>query len=368
MSLIKIEHLRKEYPNATPLKDVNAEINAGDVISVIGPSNSGKSTLLRCLYQLEKPTSGKVFFDGTEITSPDCPIDFIRRKMGMVTQSISFFPNLNIIENVMTAPINILKMPKQKAYDEGMELLKRVGLTERALNSPADLTEGEKQRAAIARAMAMKPEVLLFDETISSLNPAMVAEVVQVIKKLASEGMTMLVVTHEMNFAREISNRVFYMDEGVIYEEGAPEQIFDNPGKEKTGAYIKRLNQLNLEIKNAGYDFAGFTSELERYARDLLLPEKLIKNIRLVFEEIVSQNLVPYSEVYYNEYPIKIVAEMTDTDDRLRMNINYSGMQYDPTEGTVDLSAVIVKNIAENVNYTYENGINNIDILFKKAA
>ena len=366
MSMIKIEHLRKEYPNVTPLKDVSVEINKGDVISIIGPSGTGKSTLLRCLNQLETPTSGKVTFDGEVITDPKCKMNKVRQKMGMVFQSFNLFDNLNIIENIMAGPIKLLGKNRQEAYDEGMQLLRRVGLAEKAMNLPSELSGGQKQRVAIARAIAMKPDLLLFDEPTSALDPTMVGEVLQVIRKLANEGMTMMIVTHEMKFARDVCNRVFYMDEGGIYEEGSPKQIFYNPQKEKTRVFIKRLKQLNLEIANSDYDFIGFTSELERFSRDLMLSEKLVRNIQLVFEEIVSQNLVPYSESYYNLYPIKVLAEYSDSDESLKMNITYSGSQYNPIEGTDELSAVIVKKIAQDVKYQYKENINSIEILLKK--
>ncbi|MBQ9482948.1 MAG: amino acid ABC transporter ATP-binding protein, partial [Ruminiclostridium sp.] len=189
--MIKIEHLRKEYPNVTPLKDVCVEINKGDVISVIGPSGTGKSTLLRCLNQLEEPTSGTVIVDGEVITGPKCDISLVRRKMGMVFQSFNLFSNLNIIENVMSAPVNLLKKPKAEARKEALELLKRVGLAEKAENYPDELSGGQKQRVAIARAIAMKPEIILFDEPTSALDPTMVGEVLSVIRSLAKEGMTM---------------------------------------------------------------------------------------------------------------------------------------------------------------------------------
>ena len=260
MSMIQISHLRKEYPNVTPLKDLNCEINKGDVISIIGPSGTGKSTFLRCLNQLEKPTSGTVIFEGEEITDPKCRMEKVRQKMGMVFQSFNLFANLNIIDNITYAPVKLLGMSKEKAREEGMELLARVGLAEKANNFPDELSGGQKQRVAIARAIAMKPEVILFDEPTSALDPTMVGEVLHVIRSLAEEGMTMLIVTHEMRFAKDVSTRVFYMDEGGIYEEGTPKQIFEDPQKPKTRVFIKRLKQLNLTIENAHFDYVSCLS------------------------------------------------------------------------------------------------------------
>ncbi|MBR1736275.1 MAG: amino acid ABC transporter ATP-binding protein, partial [Firmicutes bacterium] len=271
--MIKIEHLRKEYPNVTPLKDVCVEINKGDIISVIGPSGTGKSTLLRCLNQLEEPTSGKVFVDDEEITDIKCDISKVRQKMGMVFQSFNLFANLNIIENIMVAPVTLLKMPKEEAHELAIELLKKVGLAEKAQNFPNELSGGQKQRVAIARAIAMKPEILLFDEPTSALDPTMVSEVLAVIKNLAKEGMTMMIVTHEMRFARDVSTRIFYMDEGGIYEDGTPEQIFENPSKERTRAFIQRLKMYSTEIRTKDFDFIGTMAEIENFCKDNLMSE-----------------------------------------------------------------------------------------------
>lgn len=242
MSLIRIEHLRKEFPDVTPLKDVNLEVRPGEVISIIGPSGTGKTTLLRCINRLEEPTSGKIIIDDEEVTAPKYDLTRVRRKVGMVFQSFNLFSNLNVAENIMTGPVRLLNKTKQEAYDEAMELLERVGLSEKALNYPDELSNGQKQRIAIMRALAMNPEVMLFDEPTSALDPTMVGEVLQVIKGLAGDGMTMLIVTHEMQFANDVSDRILYMDEGVIYEEGTPEQIFGSPQKDKTKSFISRLS------------------------------------------------------------------------------------------------------------------------------
>ena len=366
MSMIKIEHLRKEYPNVTPLKDVCAEINKGDVISVIGPSGTGKSTLLRCLNQLEEPTSGTVTVDGEVITDPKCDISLVRRKMGMVFQSFNLFANLNIIENVMSAPVNLLKMPKEQARKEGMELLKRVGLAEKAQNYPDELSGGQKQRVAIARAIAMKPEIILFDEPTSALDPTMVGEVLSVIRSLAKEGMTMMIVTHEMKFARDVSNRVFYMDEGGIYEDGTPQQIFENPLKEKTRIFIKRLKQLSLEITSPDFDFISFISQIEQFGRDNLLSPAIIRNLQLAFEELVIQNIVGKLDYDNDGFPINVGIEYSETDASAEMTITYGGDRYDPFADGDELSVMIVKKLAASAQYSYETE-NRIAVKFAGA-
>ncbi|MBR1663705.1 MAG: amino acid ABC transporter ATP-binding protein [Ruminococcus sp.] len=241
--LIRVEHLKKQYPNVTPIEDITTDINKGDVISIIGPSGTGKSTFLRCLNLLETPTSGTITVSGTVITDKKCDVSKVRQKMGMVFQSFNLFSNLSIIENIMAAPVKLLGLSRQDAYNEGMTLLKRVGLEEKALNLPEELSGGQKQRVAIARAIAMKPDIMLFDEPTSALDPTMIGEVLAVIKALADEGMTMMIVTHELQFAKAVSNRVFYMDDGGIYEEGTPEKIFETPLREKTRRFVTLHNR-----------------------------------------------------------------------------------------------------------------------------
>ena len=283
--MIKIEHLKKEYPNVTPLKDVSVEIHDGDVISVIGPSGTGKSTLLRCINQLEKPTAGRIWLDGMEITDKKCDICKVRQRMGMVFQSFNLFGHLTVIENIMLSPMDLLGKSRQEAYDEGMRLLRTVGLAEKALNYPDELSGGQKQRIAIARTLAMNPDIILLDEPTSALDPTMVGEVQAVIRDLAKTGKTMMIVTHEMNFARAISNRIFYMDEGGIYEDGTPEQIFEHPQRENTRRFIQKLKVLELAIESRDYDFLGMAGQIEAYCNKNQIPSKTAGRIQLAFEE-----------------------------------------------------------------------------------
>ena len=239
--MIKVENLTKAFGELEVLKGINQEIKDGEVVVVIGPSGSGKSTFLRCLNLLEEPTSGKIFVDDEEITSKDIDINKVREEMGMVFQSFNLFNNLNIIDNITLAPTLVKKMGKEEAEKKAMELLKRVGLPDKRDSYPKSLSGGQKQRIAIARALAMNPKVMLFDEPTSALDPEMVGEVLDIMKDLAKEGMTMVVVTHEMGFAREVGDRILFMDGGYIVEEGSPEEVFGNPKNERTQNFLAKV-------------------------------------------------------------------------------------------------------------------------------
>ena len=242
-TLIEVKGLEKHFIGGTvrALNGVDAEIKQGEKLVVIGPSGSGKSTFLRCLNRLEEPTGGHIFFDGVDITSKDCDINQMRRRMGMVFQQFNLFPHKTIMQNITLAPVHHKLMSKKQAEERATELLKRVGLLEKANAYPSQLSGGQKQRIAIVRALAMNPEVMLFDEPTSALDPEMVGEVLQVMKDLAAVGMTMVVVTHEMGFAREVSDRVMFMDDGRIIEEGTPQQIFSNPQNQRTKDFLSKL-------------------------------------------------------------------------------------------------------------------------------
>ena len=346
--MIKIEHLKKEYPNITPLKDICTEIHDGDVISVIGPSGTGKSTLLRCINRLETPTSGKIWMDGVELTDPRCDISKVRRKMGMVFQHFNLFGHKTVIENIMMAPMDLLGKSKQEAYNTGMQLLRTVGLAEKALNYPDELSGGQKQRIAIARTLAMDPEVILLDEPTSALDPTMVGEVQAVIRDLATSGKTMMIVTHEMNFARAISSRVFYMDEGIIYEEGTPDQVFNHPTQEKTRRFVRRLKVLELTIESRDYDFLGMAREISKYCIKSQITPALINRIQLAFEEIVNRQLIP---VLKNPR-IQAVVEYSEETERALWTIRYAGPQFDALKPGDDLALSVLKGITDQMDYS----------------
>ncbi|MBO0457889.1 amino acid ABC transporter ATP-binding protein [Enterococcus hulanensis] len=239
--MINVKQLSKSFGDNEVLKSIDLTVKEGEVVVIIGPSGSGKSTILRCLNLLEEPTSGEIFFEGQNITAPDSNIDQIRQKMGMVFQSFNLFPHMSVVENLTITPVKIKKEDPTKAKEAALALLDQVGLKEKADSYPSSLSGGQQQRVAIARALAMNPDVMLFDEPTSALDPEMVGEVLAVMQDLAKKGMTMVVVTHEMGFAKEVADRVIFMADGVIQEEGTPEEIFDHPQNSRTQDFLNKV-------------------------------------------------------------------------------------------------------------------------------
>lgn len=240
-TLIKVEDLKKSFGKLDVLNGINEDIKKGDVVVVIGPSGSGKSTFLRCLNLLEKPTGGSIYFDGENILDKACDRNKLREKMGMVFQHFNLFPHLTILKNITLAPVKLGLMSNSEAYEKAMALLKRIGLEEKANAYPSQLSGGQKQRIAIVRALAMNPQVMLFDEPTSALDPEMVGEVLELMKELARDGMTMVVVTHEMGFAREVATRVVFMDDGLVLEEASPEEFFSNPKNPRLKDFLSKV-------------------------------------------------------------------------------------------------------------------------------
>ncbi|RGY97462.1 amino acid ABC transporter ATP-binding protein [Clostridium sp. AM58-1XD] len=240
-SKIIVKNLKKNFGNLEVLKDINIDVEEGEVVCLIGPSGSGKSTFLRCLNRLESITSGVVTVDGNLMSDKKININKVRENIGMVFQHFNLFPHLTVLDNIMLAPVELKKMKKDEARAKGIQLLKRVGLDDKADAYPGQLSGGQKQRVAIARSLAMNPDIMLFDEPTSALDPEMVGEVLEVMKQLAADGMTMMVVTHEMGFAREVADRVIFMDGGYIVEEGTPEEVFSHPKEERTISFLNKV-------------------------------------------------------------------------------------------------------------------------------
>lgn len=296
--MISIKHLSKTFQDPdgntiTVLKDVNCDIEKGEVISIIGPSGTGKSTLLRAINMLEPPTGGEIWVDGENIMAKGYPLHKMRRKMGMVFQGFNLFEHMTVLENITYAPMQLLNLPENKAKEEALELLKKVGMAQKADVYPSALSGGQKQRVAIARSLAMHPEVILFDEPTSALDPTMVGEVLSVIRQLAKEGMTMLIVTHEMRFARDVSTRIFFMNEGIIYEDGSPEQIFEHPVRSATKAFVNRIQKLVYEIDSDEFDFLQVRTGINTFCLKYNLSDKAELAYSLA-EEMLFKHMSAY--------------------------------------------------------------------------
>ena len=293
---VRLVHLRKSYGSLDVLRDITADIHRGEVISIIGPSGTGKSTLLRCLNLLEQPTGGSIVVDGEDILAKGYPVNRLRQKMGMVFQSFNLFEHKTVLENVIFAPCQLRRMPEEEARREGLALLRKVGLAEKADVYPSSLSGGQKQRVAIARALAMKPDVILFDEPTSALDPTMVGEVLSVIRQLAKEGMTMLIVTHEMKFAHDVSTRIFFMYDGYIHEDGSPRQIFESPVHSATKAFIQRIRKEVFEIDGPDFDFLGMHSAVSAFCHKYGIPEKEEKAQQLI-GKMLDGAMAPYRPI-----------------------------------------------------------------------
>jgi polar amino acid transport system ATP-binding protein len=362
--MIKIEHLSKKFGDLVVLKDISTEIKTGEVVTIIGPSGTGKSTLLRCLNLLEVPSGGSIYINGEDILDKKTDVAKIRQKMNMVFQSFNLFSHLSVMENLTLGPIKLQGISEQEAQTKALELLRLVGLAEKADSYPDELSGGQQQRVAIARCLAMEPDIILFDEPTSALDPTMIREVLSVIRRLAKEGMTMAIVTHEMDFARDVSNRVLYMDEGLIYEEGTPEQIFEHPQKEKTRAFISRILSYTRRISSPDYDLYAINAEIEAFCEKQILPKKTRNNLLLLVEELLQ---------IYAPYLGSVVLDMTITysekNDRLELICESTGEQANPIESESlddELGLMIIRNLTESIDYQWINGKNRLQFLVKK--
>jgi polar amino acid transport system ATP-binding protein len=355
--MISVRHLSKHFGGQVVLRDVNLEINKGEVITIIGPSGSGKSTLLRCMNLLETPSGGEVVIDGINLLDPKTDVYRLRRRMGMVFQSFNLFSHLMVIENIMLGPVDLLKTGRQEAYEEAMRLLEMVGLAEKAYAYPDELSGGQKQRVAIARTLAMRPSIVLFDEPTSALDPTMISEVLAVIRKLARDGMTMMIVTHEMKFARDVSTRVLYMDEGIIFEEGTPEQIFIKPRRDKTRAFIHRIRSFTYEIRSQRFDLYSLNAGVEAFGLKQFLPEKQIFNIQLVLEELIMNAFLPRQG---GQVDLGVTIDYSEENGRIDIIMDYGADPFNPFEGNGedDLPMVILKRLVKGHEHLWKEGRN----------
>ena len=286
--IISVSHLSKSFGSLHVLRDISLEVRPGEVISVIGPSGTGKSTFLRCLNLLEQPSGGTIRINGQNILSPDADVPLLRRRMGMVFQSFNLFNDKSVLDNITMSPILLLGKSREEAEQQAHRLLEMVGLAERADAMPDELSGGQKQRVAIARALAMEPEILLFDEPTSALDPTMVSEVLGVITRLAREGMTMIIVTHEMRFARQVSSRVLFFAEGVIYEEGTPEQLFHHPQRTLTQRFIRQIHETEFTIRSEHFDWYAMMAQMEQFCRQYNLSRQRTENVYRAVDESLA--------------------------------------------------------------------------------
>ena len=349
MSLIEIKGLRKEYADAIPLDNLSVNIEAGEIISIIGPSGTGKSTFLRCLNRLEMPTAGSILLDGVDVCDPKTDLTAVRRKMGMVFQSFNLFAHKTVVENIMMPQQDLLGVSAKDAYAEAMEQLERVGLAGKARKYPGELSGGQKQRAAIARALAMKPKIMLFDEPTSALDPTMVSEVLSVIKSLAGSGLTMLIVTHEMRLARDVSTRVFYMDQGSIYEEGTAEQIFEHPQKDATKRFVFRIRSYEYTMTSEEHDILGLLGGLEEFCGRQFMTKKQCANCMLAAEEMCNAYLLSALDAS-KDASITLRISAGEQSGEQTIEVEYSGFSGDPFAEAEDMvSAAIFGKLTERI-------------------
>lgn len=351
--MIQVSHLKKIYNNGFEvLRDVNATIGRGEVISIIGPSGTGKSTFLRCLNLLETPSSGSIIVDGQDILSKKTNIPKLRRKMGMVFQSFNLFNHLSVMDNLCVGPMKLLGKSRKEAEACALELLAMVGLVEKAYVMPSQLSGGQKQRIAIARCLSMDPEIILFDEPTSALDPTMVSEVLGVIRTLAKQGMTMVIVTHEMRFARDVSTRIFYMDQGVIYEDGTPEQIFEHPQQERTRIFINRIRDYHYSINSPQYDLYQLQSGMTQFCASYFLSEQIQHQVQLLAEEVLQ--IVPLDKgkvdlaLRYSEASGSISIE-------LLMSVGIQTVLNDSKFAPDTLSMTIIEGLCDEISEAVED-------------
>lgn len=351
--MIRAEKLCKSFGSLQVLQDVSVEIRRGECVAVIGPSGTGKSVFLSCLNGLTRPDSGRVFVDGVDLCDPKTDINRVRQKMGMVYQSFHLFSHLCVIENITLAPIKLLGLSAREAQARAESLLDMVGLREKAYAMPATLSGGQQQRIAIARAMAMEPEIVLFDEPTSALDPTMVGEVLAVIRALSRKGLTMVIVTHELDFAREVADRVLYMDDKGIYESGTPEQVFDHPQRERTKAFIQRLKTFRYEIPSRTFDFYQLNTQTELFCQKYRVSRDTSYRLQLCVEESIfylfNHDLADH---------IFLSISYSEKEDHALLALDYNGPNGDPFAGAKeDLGLQLLRFKTSQIRYENdENG------------
>ncbi len=365
MSVIEIHGLKKNFGELEVLRGIDFSVEVGERIVIIGGSGCGKSVFLRCIELLETPDAGNIFIDGQEITAPNCDLDKIRQSMGMVYQRFNLFQHMTVLENLLIAPMTLLKMSKDDAEKKAMELLSTVGLAAKVNEYPAVLSGGQQQRIAICRSLMMNPKVILFDEPTSALDPTMVGEVLAVIRMLAKQNLTMIIVTHEMNFAKEVATKILFFADGGIYEQGTPEEIFENPKREKTIAFIQRQKYFHYEIDTKNFDLMEMQNKILLFAEKYGLKAKYINRLQLCCEETIYLLL---DNVYQNAEKISVIVDIiyAEATKKSEFKILCVGREYNPfaeiesTDFEDNLGLTILQNVAQDLSHAYENGVNKI--------
>ena len=362
MSLIEVKNLCKSFGSLEVLKNVKLSVKEGERIAIIGGSGCGKSVFLRSLELLEKPDSGQIFIDGKEITAKDADIDSIRQSMGMVFQKFYLFSHMNVMDNLCLAPVKLLGMKRAEAEEKALSLLHDVGLASRAYSMPSVLSGGQQQRIAICRSLMMDPKVLLFDEPTSALDPTMVGEVLAVIRMLSKRSLTMLIVTHEMNFAREVSDRVLFFAEKGIYEEGRPEEIFDSPKKPLTLDFINKTRHFYYDISSRDFDLMKFQGGIQTFGEKYGMEQKSINRLELCSEELVYDML---SHCYEGDENISLQFTITyaEASKGIVIKLLAGGREYNPLAQADDdehFGISILKRMATDSSHSYEGGKNTV--------
>jgi polar amino acid transport system ATP-binding protein len=362
--MIEIKGLKKSFGNLLVFKDINLKIEKGECVALIGPSGAGKSVLFRTIVLLEEPDEGSVIINGTDITQKNININKVREKLGMVYQGFHLFSHLNVLDNITLALRSVKKQKRPDAEKKAFELLSLVGLKEKAKYYPRQLSGGQQQRIAIARTMAMEPDIILFDEPTSALDPIMTCEVLSIIKKLATMGFTMVISTHEMEFAKEVAHRVLYMDDAGIYEEGTSKEIFENPKREKTKAFINQLKAFRYTVISVDFDRITMNAEIEVFCRKYRITATRIYHIQLVLEELTVE---VFNKCYKDITPdIAFNIEYSEYTDELIIKFTFRSAEFNPFvfEGDEidNLGMSLVSKILKYSEFHYSNGLNNIII------
>ena len=363
MSLLEVEGLKKSFGALNVLKGIDLTVENGERIAIIGSSGCGKSVFLRSLCLLEKPDAGRIRIDGREITAPGAKVDQIRRSIGMVFQKFHLFSEMDVMDNLCLAPVRLKGMSREDAEKEAMELLSQVGLASRAHAWPTVLSGGQQQRIAICRCLMMKPKILLFDEPTSALDPTMVGEVLAVIRMLAKRDMSLLLVTHEMNFAREIADRVLFLADGVIYEQGTPQEIFDAPRREKTIAFIHKIKYFTFEIVNRQFDLMALFGGLQNFGEKYGLTPQEINQLQVCCEDLISAMLDGIDSAGADA-GMKLDVSYAETDHATEIRLTCGGSPFNPFAAADDrLDAIYLRKKAKKIDYKLEDGVNCISIL-----